>query len=609
MWSRELGGLGHDVLYGVALRQDGGFMAVGSRDRATANGAGKAWAVRLDALGYTAAESLIPGRGDDSLRFVGWSALGGWVPGGSQVVDHSAETGKFTGGYDRGHAWYVRFDDALKVTWSRTTDVAGAERILGGSVMKNGDLLAAGDTRTLAAYSYAPSDKPDALAVRIDGSNGEDSCACGFFQRTDAQAVIGSRLEKVVTWTDGTAVAAGFQPDSFGEKDGWLQRLATDGTVLWSKGYGKSGDDRLLNLVQSGGDIIAVGSTTSAGAGGRDGWIVRADAQGKLLADYTFGGSEDDEFFSVAVLPDGSLVAAGWSKTAAQGESDGWLVNFDKTGKLLWEKRWGYKGADEFRALLLIGDGKDQRLMLTGMATLAAGNVASRAWYVVTDFQGNVLNGSDGQLLNRNTIVDKINPSWESFRTVAHLPGGGAVAVGRTCAVLQCGAFWQRFDAVGNPLKIGYMHVGAFVPYVHQVIGEASGGFVMVGSAGGGGDPELNDAGWSLQIGPDDKVGMQTTSFIWPFGFGPAYNPRGLTRLHDGHYLGVGASGPSGAAMRAWVFSMDRFFYSGNQRFNNEGYTNLCTEARCSQFMPPKVRNVSRSCDDENECTTADYCA
>ena len=102
---------------------------------------------------------------------------------------------------------------------------------------------------------------------------------------------------------------------------------------------------------------------------------------------------------------------------------------------------------------------------------------------------------------------------------------------------------------------------------------------------------------------------MQTTSFIWPFGFGPAYNPRGLTRLHDGHYLGVGASGPSGAAMRAWVFSMDRFFYSGNQRFNNEGYTNLCTEARCSQFMPPKVRNVSRSCDDENECTTADYCA
>ncbi len=78
----------------------------------------------------------------------------------------------------------------------------------------------------------------------------------------------------------------------------------------------------------------------------------------------TFGGSEEDRFYAIAVTKDGGYIAVGYSKSVNKdmtdlnkGNEDAVIVEYDFTGGIEWKKSFGGSSRDYFNAVALTGDG------------------------------------------------------------------------------------------------------------------------------------------------------------------------------------------------------------------------------------------------------------
>src|SRR5208337_5095326 len=71
-------------------------------------------------------------------------------------------------------------------------------------------------------------------------------------------------------------------------------------TTGWSQTYGGSGDDEAYSLIQtSDGGYALAGFTNSSGAGSYDFRLVKTNSTGSMTWSQTYGGTGDDEAYSV----------------------------------------------------------------------------------------------------------------------------------------------------------------------------------------------------------------------------------------------------------------------------------------------------------------------
>ncbi len=147
---------------------------------------------------------------------------------------------------------------------------------------------------------------------------------------------------------DGGFIIAGFT-SSFGAGgiDVLLIRTDAAGEQLWSQTYGGEGDDYgwALQPAAEGGYIIA-GQTNSAGAGDIDAYLIRVDEEGHALWTQTYGGSAADRTFTVQQTSDGGFIIAGTTESLGAGGRDAYVVKTDANGTLEWEKSFGDVGDD-----------------------------------------------------------------------------------------------------------------------------------------------------------------------------------------------------------------------------------------------------------------------
>jgi len=144
--------------------------------------------------------------------------------------------------------------------------------------------------------------------------------------------------KQLVTLSDGGVALFG-QTYSYGAGNGdfYLLRLNADGDTLWTKTYGgpelESGES--IALMPDGGFALA-GFTESYGAGGRDGYLVRTDADGDTLWTKTYGGVEDDHIYAVCTTLSGGLALAGGTNSQGAGKSDFMILKVDASGVYEW---------------------------------------------------------------------------------------------------------------------------------------------------------------------------------------------------------------------------------------------------------------------------------
>jgi hypothetical protein len=169
--------------------------------------------------------------------------------------------------------------------------------------------------------------------------------------------------------SDGGFIVAGYSKSNDGNVQGhhgttgsadyWIVKLDAAGKIKWSKSYGGTGNDEAYSVdeTKDGGFVVAGFSAStdgdiSANRGGEDYWIIKLDASGVLQWERSLGGSQDDDAFSVRQTSDGGYIVAG-SSMSSDGDvtrnvnaEDYWIVKLDSIGKIVWQKSYGGSGSD-----------------------------------------------------------------------------------------------------------------------------------------------------------------------------------------------------------------------------------------------------------------------
>jgi len=162
----------------------------------------------------------------------------------------------------------------------------------------------------------------------------------------------------------GSTSFGGSTVTSRGDADVVLARLdAATGTTQWLQAAGSSQYDYVTHIAIGAGNAIIIAggfsSVATFGAinvfsnGGTDGFLAQYNSQGTAQWAQGFGGPGNDSSIRVAVTPTNQIYSVGYFENTAtlgaftlvsQGSSDGYLLNADAQGTVLWARQMG--GAD-----------------------------------------------------------------------------------------------------------------------------------------------------------------------------------------------------------------------------------------------------------------------
>jgi hypothetical protein len=247
---------------------------------------------------------------------------------------------------------------------------------------------------------------------------------------------------------DGSAYLVGstdsFAVDQFGQSAarGYIVKIS-NGAIAWQRiwnGETIVGGADWSVAVASDGSVYVAGTTADNGV---DAALLKFDANGTLLWERSWGGVETDSAGGVAVSADGSVYIAGRTTSFPTGSAGTFVVKFDPSGNVVWQRVWdGTAGAEALTvapdgsvyaagSIVRPGSGFAEFDILTLKITPAGSLVWARTYAAgeVIDARGGMAAASDGSVYLAGAI---------------QAAGGGGI-VGIAALIV-------KFDANGNLL-------------------------------------------------------------------------------------------------------------------------------------------------------------
>ncbi|HEX2607690.1 MAG TPA: hypothetical protein VHK91_09940 [Flavisolibacter sp.] len=271
LWSRVFGGNASEAGYSVISTTEGGFLVAGETSSSTGSGdiwfnhnSGNSdgWVLKLKADGDTSWTRSFGGSAYDVFESVIAATDGTYILGGRTRSDDGDVTNNGRG-WD---GWLIKFKDLItqqpEIKWSKK---------YGGSVVDRIQSLAATSNGGCIAVGYSNSQDGDLTGALFFGTNG------------------------------------------------WILGIDGSGATLFNKTIGGNKEDELYTLIpMPDGNYAAAGYSSSIdgnvseGNGSGDAWLVLISSNGNLVQSVTYGSTNGiDQFYSLVLLPDGSLWAGG----------------------------------------------------------------------------------------------------------------------------------------------------------------------------------------------------------------------------------------------------------------------------------------------------------
>ncbi len=392
----------HDQANAVLPTSDGGFIAAGwvqisdDPDNPDVDG----WVVKVDGDGYVQWEKRYGGSGDDEFFDMAATPDGGYV-----LVGRTNSLNPPGNEYD---VWVVKIDADGNVVWTRTFTAADGQSYtdIGWAVevRSNGQIVIAGlDPEIFGGF----------LTFVLDASGNflrrrsVDRCRLGNVFLCQFSTFYDVYDEAFGIWptSDGGEIAVGCTaqdryPNTTCDISVW--KINANGSVLWGYRAGGTGIDVALDVIQiDNGAYRIVGMTDSFGAGGFDAFLVRLNSNGQAQAPRTYGGPQDEVFYSITQTSDGGYIAAGYTTSFGAGGRDAWVVKLDSGGQILWQKAYGGPSDD---VAIFIREVPSGGYIVTGW-TMSFGSPGDRnLWLLRLDVNGNI-DGETCTLISTTTAV------------------------------------------------------------------------------------------------------------------------------------------------------------------------------------------------------------
>ena len=178
-----------------------------------------------------------------------------------------------------------------------------------------------------------------------------------------------------------------------------VEEIMNTGSLDFAQTFGGSKNEIFYSVDKTidGGYVIAGythsvdGDITTKTDASFDFWIQKFSADNTLEWQKTFGGSKDDSAASIIQTKDGGFAVLGYSKSSDTdvsinaGDKDFWFLKLSNNGNLLWEKTFGFSGADYGTTLLEANDGG---FLITGVLDVSSSNGQGNSKSTATQHAG-----------------------------------------------------------------------------------------------------------------------------------------------------------------------------------------------------------------------------
>jgi len=303
-WNKTYGGINPDSSYSLVQTDDGGYALAGST---SSYGAGSSdfWLVKTDGSGAIQWNKTYGGISGDNAYSMVQTADGGYALAGSTLS------------YGDGNQdfWLVKTDSTGNMMWNRTYGGTGFDFAYSMIETGEGGYALAGYTTPFFGANG------DIWLVKTDGSG------TMLWNRTYGGTGDDGANSVIQTDDGGYALAGSTTSYGAGSVDFWLIKTNSSGNALWNMTYGGAGTDAAYSMVQTWDEGYALaGATNSFGAGGPDFWLVKTDGSGNMLWNRTYGGTVADIAYSAVRTDDGGYALAGDTQSFGAGARDFWLV-------------------------------------------------------------------------------------------------------------------------------------------------------------------------------------------------------------------------------------------------------------------------------------------
>lgn len=347
--------------------------------------------------------------------------------------------------------------------------------------------------------------------------------------------------------SDGGYIVCG-STGSFGNgsSDIYLVKVDAEGTPEWSLAHGGPGVEQgwMVEELPDGGYLVA-GTTASYGAGGYDGYLLRVDAAGSVVWERTYGTSDWEFLYGLAVGED-RFYLVGTSFSGGNGGADLWTLCVSEDGVVIWEAAYGNNGDDEGRAVFASENGG---CIVAGTRSAEDGSLDA----VLVRYDDN-----GGEQWDASPATDGDAVGNGVTRTT-----DGAFVLGGWCdgfTGLREMLLW-KVDEGGE--EVWMQHFGESTDWEgHEVKGIADGGVSMAGwtAAFGGGGKDM----YLLVVHADGAFRFGRT-----FGSTQDEEARSLDPTPDGGFVVAGSTrsyGPGNSAV--FVVKTDSMGFTANVLVN-----------------------------------------
>lgn len=308
--------------------------------------------------------------------------------------------------------------------------------------------------------------------------------------------------------TDGGYIAVGYAQSSdfdISNKnndsyDYWVVKFDATNTIEWSKTFGGSDDDRARDILQlSDGSFLVTGFSrstdldVSVNSGNYDFWVVKINIDGTLVWEKSFGFSGADQSYIIKQTSDGNFLLGGSLDVTAsggQGNSktskrhaggDYWLLKIDTKGNKLWSRYYGGQFTD---TLLDISETENGNYILTGYSDSSDTDISNNLGEY--DFWIVKVNNTGDLIWERNFGGSQIDEAFSITKTTDnHFLIAGNTRSADKDVTLNNGSsdIWVIKISSDGTLIWERNFGGTSFDNANKIISAERGGFYVVGSS------------------------------------------------------------------------------------------------------------------------------
>lgn len=320
--------------------------------------------------------------------------------------------------------WIIRTDSSGNKLWDKRFGGSASEVLLHAIAVSGGGYLLAGisfsgNDGDLTWPNHDPSlQTPDIWVVRTDSTGNKlwDARFGGYSSEQLGEILEIAPDRYLMAGSTYSGISGDITEPSQGEWDYWFVVMDDSGNLLSNKRFGGISDDFCTAASMTDDNSIILGGYSRSGAGGdktqisqggADYWIIKTDTAGVKLWDKTFGGSQNDWLFDLAITAGGDLILGGQSFSGATGDksdpnhdpgpngSDRWIIRTDSSGVIIYDKTYGADQTEDVNNIEILPGGN---IMISGESYSSQNGDKTepnlgpeQTWILMTDSIGNIL--------------------------------------------------------------------------------------------------------------------------------------------------------------------------------------------------------------------------